>query len=109
MNLRDHDSCIIRVAYNDCTDAITDIVDVGDAIRDDEFIRHFLLSADYNRVCSTESNSCLAERVDGLESVLNLVNAAIRRKNLHHLVHCSAHGAKFLFFFHKYYNLTKLN
>ena len=29
-NLRDHDSCIIGVAYNDCTDAITDIVDRPD-------------------------------------------------------------------------------
>ena len=96
-NLRDHDSCIVWVAYNDRTNAITDIVDVGDAIRDDQFIRHFLLSADHNRVITTESDSCLTERVDGLESIFDLVNAAIRRKNLHHLVHCSAHGAKISF------------
>ena len=98
-NLRDHHSCIVGVADNDSTNAITDIVDVGDAVRDDQFIRHFLLSADHNRVISAESNSSLTERVDGLESILNLVNAAIGRKNLHHLVHCSAHGANFVFSF----------
>ena len=98
-NLRDHHSCIVGVADNDSTNAITDIVDVGDAVRDDQLIRHFLLSAHHNRVSSTQSHGSLTETVDGLESILNLVNAAIRRKNLHHLVHCSAHCADFVFSF----------
>ena len=81
-NLSDHDASVLHVSNHHGTDRVADVEDVGDTIGNNQLIRHLLLSADHNAIGTADSNRSLTKRLDGLEGVLDLVDAAIWGEDL---------------------------
>ena len=83
----DEISCIIHVSYKNDSTVITDPKNVSDWIRDNKFVRHFLLAAYYYAIFSSYCNWCLPKLMNSFECIFHLVNSAICRKYFHHFFH----------------------
>ena len=85
-NLSNHNTRVVLVAHDHCTDAVTDIVNVGDAVGHNQLVRHLLLCAHDNTVVAADGHRCLPVRLDGLEGILDLIDATIRGEHFDQLV-----------------------
>ena len=92
----DEEARIIHISNHDGSDVVGDRKNIRHRVRHDQFIRHFLLATHHHAVLSSNSYRSLSKRLNSFESILHLIDSAIRGKNLHHFI-LSRHGEKLVF------------